>query len=319
MKRDKHKKTVSMSLASIMNFFVVGMVLVALAGGLAVFVSVFRRSVEQSAVTSSEQAVVQASNTVYNYTKDMEEIMGLIEDSYRSEEEERNHALDTLLRIRKDVIAVTSYNENGEMIDSWTGGYRLKENILKNLSYIQRETGPEDGLCISEPHAETLLENYYPWVVSIRKDLEDGRGKRHAVVMDVRFSRIAKYVDEVGIGQHGYCFIMDKNGGIVYHPQQQLIYSGLKQEQTVGLMSAEDGSWVKKDVIYTIRSLDNCDWRIVGVSYIDEMVTGKVRDAIGILLLLTGFVLVTVFFSSYLLTHMVSHPIQSLVKAMQDF
>lgn len=49
------------------------------------------------------------------------------------------------------------------------------------------------------------------------------------------------------------------------------------------------------------------------------MVTGKVRDAIGILLLLTGFVLVTVFFSSYLLTHMVSHPIQSLVKAMQDF
>ncbi len=137
--------------------------------------------------------------------------------------------------------------------------------------------------------------------------------------MDVRFSRIAKYVDEVGIGQHGYCFIMDKNGGIVYHPQQQLIYSGLKQEQTVGLMSAEDGSWVKKDVIYTIRSLDNCDWRIVGVSYIDEMVTGKVRDAIGILLLLTGFVLVTVFFSSYLLTHMVSHPIQSLVKAMQDF
>ena len=75
--------------------------------------SVFRRSVEQSAVTSSEQAVVQASNTVYNYTKDMEEIMGLIEDSYRSEEEERNHALDTLLRIRKDVIAVTSYNENG--------------------------------------------------------------------------------------------------------------------------------------------------------------------------------------------------------------
>ena len=319
MKRDKHKKTVSMSLASIMNFFVVGMVLVALAGGLAVFVSVFRRSVEQSAVTSSEQAVVQASNTVYNYTKDMEEIMGLIEDSYRSEEEERNHALDTLLRIRKDVIAVTSYNENGEMIDSWTGGYRLKENILKNLSYIQRETGPEDGLSISEPHAETLLENYYPWVVSIRKDLEDGRGKRHAVVMDVRFSRIAKYVDEVCIGQHGYCFIMDKNGGIVYHPQQQLIYSGLKQEQTVGLMSAEDGSWVKKDVIYTIRSLDNCDWRIVGVSYIDEMVTGKVRDAIGILLLLTGFVLVTVFFSSYLLTHMVSHPIQSLVKAMQDF
>ena len=137
---------------------------------------------------------------------------------------------------------------------------------------------------ITYPHDPTLLENYYPWVVSIRKDLETGDGKKHAVVLDVRFSQIANYVDEVGIGQHGYCFIMDKKGNIVYHPQQQLIYSGLKSEQTDILTRAGDGTLVKKNVIYSIRSLDNCDWRIVGVSYIDELVTVKVRGAMQILL-----------------------------------
>lgn len=308
-----------MPLASVMNLFVIGMVLAALAGGMVVFVSVFRRSVEQNAVISSEQAVVQASNTVRNYTADMEEIMDLIEESYGREKEERDNALETLLRIRKDVIAVTSYDEEGNMVDWWTGNYRLKEKILKNLSFIQRETGREDRLLISEPHAETLLENYYPWVVSIRKDLETGDGKKHAVVLDVRFSQIANYVDEVGIGQHGYCFIMDKKGNIVYHPQQQLIYSGLKSEQTDILTKAGDGTLVKKNVIYSIRSLDNCDWRIVGVSYIDELVTVKVRGAMQILLVMIAFVLVTVFLSSFLLTHMISHPIQSLVKAMKDF
>lgn len=313
------KREFVMPLASVMNLFVIGMVLAALAGGLVVFISVFRRSVEQNAVISSEQAVVQASNTVRNYTADMEEIMDLIEESYGREKEERDNALETLLRIRKDVIAVTSYDEEGTMVDWWTGNYRLKERILKNLSFIQRETGREDRLLISEPHAETLLENYYPWVVSIRKDLEAGDGKRHAVVLDVRFSQIANYVDEVGIGQHGYCFIMDKNGNIVYHPQQQLIYSGLKSEQTDILTEAGDGTLVKKNVIYSIRSLDNCDWRIVGVSYIDELVTVKVRDAMRILLAMIAFVLMTVFFSSFLLTHMISHPIQSLVKAMKDF
>ncbi len=295
------------------------MVLAALAGGMVVFVSVFRRSVEQNAVISSEQAVVQASNTVRNYTADMEEIMDLIEESYGREKEERDNALETLLRIRKDVIAVTSYDEEGNMVDWWTGNYRLKGRILKNLSFIQRESGREDRLLISEPHAETLLENYYPWVVSIRKDLETGDGKKHAVVLDVRFSQIANYVDEVGIGQHGYCFIMDKKGNIVYHPQQQLIYSGLKSEQTDILTRAGDGTLVKKNVIYSIRSLDNCDWRIVGVSYIDELVTVKVRGAMQILLVMIAFVLVTVFLSSFLLTHMISHPIQSLVKAMKDF
>lgn len=315
----KEKKGFSMPLASVMNLFVIGMVLAALAGGLVVFISVFRRSVEQNAVISSEQAVVQASNTVRNYTADMEEVMNLIEESYGREKEERDNALETLLRIRKDVVAVTSYDEEGVLVDWWTGSYHLKERILKNLSFLQMETGAEDRLMISEPHAETLLENYYPWVVSIRKDLEAGDGKRHAVVLDVRFSQIANYVDEVGIGQHGYCFIMDRKGNIVYHPQQQLIYSGLKSERTEALTEAEDGSLVKKNMIYSIRSLDNCDWRIVGVSYIDELVTVKVRDAIRILLAMLVFVLTTVFFSSFLLTHMISHPIQSLVKAMKDF
>ena len=319
MRVRKDKKGLTMPLASVMNLFVIGMVLAALAGGMVVFVSVFRRSVEQNAVISSEQAVVQASNTVRNYTADMEEIMDLIEESYGSEKEERDNALETLLRIRKDVIAVTSYDEEGNMVDWWTGNYRLKGRILKNLSFIQRETGREDRLLISEPHAETLLENYYPWVVSIRKDLETGDGKKHAVVLDVRFSQIANYVDEVGIGKHGYCFIMDKKGNIVYHPQQQLIYSGLKSEQTDILTKAGDGTLVKKNVIYSIRSLDNCDWRIVGVSYIDELVTVKVRGAMQILLVMIAFVLVTVFLSSFLLTHMISHPIQSLVKAMKDF
>ncbi len=319
MRVRKDKKGMTMPLASVMNLFVIGMVLAALAGGMVVFVSVFRRSVEQNSVISSEQAVVQASNTVRNYTADMEEIMDLIEESYGREKEERDNALETLLRIRKDVIAVTSYDEEGNMVDWWTGNYRLKGRILKNLSFIQRESGREDRLLISEPHAETLLENYYPWVVSIRKDLETGDGKKHAVVLDVRFSQIANYVDEVGIGQHGYCFIMDKKGNIVYHPQQQLIYSGLKSEQTDILTRAGDGTLVKKNVIYSIRSLDNCDWRIVGVSYIDELVTVKVRGAMQILLVMIAFVLVTVFLSSFLLTHMISHPIQSLVKAMKDF
>ena len=319
MRVRKDKKGMTMPLASVMNLFVIGMVLAALAGGMVVFVSVFRRSVEQNAVISSEQAVVQASHTVRNYTADMEEIMDLIEESYGREKEERDNALETLLRIRKDVIAVTSYDEEGNMVDWWTGNYRLKGRILKNLSFIQRESGREDRLLISEPHAETLLENYYPWVVSIRKDLETGDGKKHAVVLDVRFSQIANYVDEVGIGQHGYCFIMDKKGNIVYHPQQQLIYSGLKSEQTDILTRAGDGTLVKKNVIYSIRSLDNCDWRIVGVSYIDELVTVKVRGAMQILLVMIAFVLVTVFLSSFLLTHMISHPIQSLVKAMKDF
>lgn len=320
MKSANRVKT--MSLSSIINCFVVGAVLFALMGGLIVFVSVFKKSIEQNAVVSSEQAVVQASNTVKNYTENMEEIMGLIESSYRQEKQERENSLATLLKIRSDVVAVTSYDKEGAMIDFWTGSFRMKEKILKNLSntktQMDREEQP-DRLSISKPHVETLLENYYPWVVSIRKELKTEEGKTHTVVMDIRFSQIANYVDEVGIGQHGYCYIMDTEGEIIYHPQQQLIYSGLKPEQTGIVTGLEDGTVINKNVIYTVRSLDNCDWRIVGVSYIDELVTGRVQDTVRILTVLLLFVFLTAFFSSFLLSHMVSRPIQGLAKAMKDF
>ena len=311
-----------MSLSVIMNLFVIGIVLTALVGGLGVFISVYRHSVEQSALTSSEQAVVQASNAVRNYTQDMDSVMGTIGEFYGQNPEERDQSLETLLRVRRDVVAITSYNEEGQMMDAWTGIYRLKKKILKNLSFpdfIEKEGVSEGKIEISEPHVETLLENYYPWVVSITKELKTQDGKKHLVVMDIRFSQIASYVDGVGIGQHGYCFIMDEEGNVIYHPQQQLIYSGLKPEQTDILTGMKDGSVIQSDVIYTIRTLDNCGWRIVGISHIDELVTGRVKDAIQILMLLIFFVSVTVFAGSYILSRTISRPIQGLVRAMQDF
>ena len=81
MRVRKDKKGLTMPLASVMNLFVIGMVLAALAGGMVVFVSVFRRTVEQNAVISSQQAVVKASKTVRNYKADMEELMDFIEYS----------------------------------------------------------------------------------------------------------------------------------------------------------------------------------------------------------------------------------------------
>ena len=312
------KKKSGMSLSDIMNLFVLGTVLAALAGGLIVFTSVFRRSVEENAVTSSEQAVVQASNTVGNYTEDMEELMGMIENSYKQPKAERNQDISALLKIRKDVVVVSSYDENGNMLEAWTGNYRIKEKILQNLSYTPNEK-IENEIIISEPHAETLLENYYPWVVSIKKNMETENGKKHTVVLDIRFSQIANYVDEVGIGPHGYCFIMDKKGNVIYHPQQQLIYSGLKSESTDMLTNTPDGTIIKKNVIYTIHSIDNSDWRIIGISYIDELVTGRVADVLKILMVIILFVLIVILLSSFLLSRIISRPIHSLIKAMQDF
>ena len=107
----------------------------------------------------------------------------------------------------------------------------MKDHYLKDLSYIALDSYSQGILYLSEPHVESLLQDYYPWVVSVLQELTGADGQRMRVVIDIRFSKISDYVDNVGIGQHGYCFITDNNGGDypIIH-SQQLLYSGLKKE-----------------------------------------------------------------------------------------
>lgn len=128
-------------------------------------------------------------------------------------------------------MAVYIYDAKGQLADSYTGTHTMKDHYLKDLSYIALDSYSQGILYLSEPHVESLLQDYYPWVVSVLQELTGADGQRMRVVIDIRFSKISDYVDNVGIGQHGYCFITDNNGEIIYHPQQQLLYSGLKKRQ----------------------------------------------------------------------------------------
>lgn len=165
----------------------------------------------------------------------------------------------------------------------------------------------------------SLLEGYYPWVVTISHVMDNPKGERMQITMDIRFSNIANYIDDVGIGQHGYCFIMDGSGNIVYHPQQQLIYSGLKEENTKELANLEDGHYTKSNVMYTMYTVENCDWRVVGVSYVDELITSKVTNMIQIVAVLLVVVLIVAFVIGLFISRLISRPANRLAKAMSGF
>lgn len=314
----KNKKR-TMPLATTATVLVVAIVLLTTITGLTVFLSVYENTMRQNAITATEQAVVQASNTVKNYIDDMKEVMAIIRQSYDKDNASRENAINTLVEIRSDVVAISCYNETGRMTECWSGKYQMKEKILKNLSYEPLNMVRGDDIVISQPHAETLLLNYYPWVVSIMQELTAQNGSKNKVVLDIQFSKIANYIDEVGIGQHGYCFIMDSEENIIYHPQQQLIYSGLKWEDTKRFAGMKNGTLWDEQAIYTVKTLDNYEWRVVGVSFVDELVTARKGEIVGILMTILAVVVATAFISIYVLSGKISRPIKELVKAMEDF
>ena len=305
-------------ITTILVAMVVGIVAVILVCCILLFLSRYRSAMVQSARTSSAQAVSQVSNTVGSYLSDMDQAMELVEQSVSSSGESRDELLSVFLRYRPDVVAVTSYSPDGELLDCWATGREPRDDIFRNLSFDYGKARDSGDAYLTAPHVETIFEGYYPWVVTMTSRLDAG-GEAAWLSLDLSFSGISSYINNVSIGQRGYCFLMDEDGNIIYHPQQQLLYAGLKSEDTEALAALSDGAWADDTVIYSLNSVGDSGWRVVGVSYVDELVNRNVNEMIRLSFWLAAVVLCVALLTSLLLSKLLGRPLRGLADAMESF
>ena len=318
MKNKNNSLLKSLYLSQIFTVVVIMLVMTVTMISFFSFVNIYEEATKENVITSSEQAVFQVENTVENYQEDIENLMNMILANISEDQESTDQFFKSLFQIKSEVVSVTTYDMNGRLLNAWSDGKILKEHINENLSYDENinKKMHTDRLNITKPHVETLFRDYYPWVVTISQYKENEKGERIQVAMDVKFSNIAKYVDGVGIGQHGYCYIADENGNIIYHPQQQLIYAGLKKENYTDY---SDGTHTESNVIYSVKSLERSDWKIVGVCFADEMITNKVEALAKNLIIISIGVLFVTILAGGIFSKLFSKPANDLAKAMQKF
>ena len=303
---------------TILVAMVVGVVAVILCSCILLFLDRYRVAMVRSARTSTAQAVGQVSNTVGSYLQDMEQAMSQVERAMGETPERRDELLSAFLTFRPDVAAVTSYAQTGELLECWSLGREPREDILQNLSFDLVAAQAADGPYMTAPHVESIFEGYYPWVVTMTAPLSAG-GEAAWVSLDLSFSSISSYISNVGIGQRGYCFLMDRDGTIVYHPQQRLLYAGLKSEDTSRLAALADGAYADDTVIYALDSVADGAWRVVCVSYVDELVDQNVKEMLRLSAVMGGVILLAALLTSWLLSRLLGRPLRGLAAAMERF
>lgn len=305
-------------ITTILVTMVVGMVAVILVCCIGLFLDRYRRAIVQNARTSSAQAVTQVSNTVANYLEDMDQAMDSVTQTLGQSAARRDSMLEAFLNFRPDVVAVTSYDGAGNLLDCWAQGRDPKEKIAVNLSFDYDQARRTADSFMTAPHVETIFDRYYPWVVTMTARLDEG-GEAAWVSLDLSFSSLSSYINNVGIGTRGYCFLLDAGGNIIYHPQQQLIYSGLKSEDTAALAALDDGVYDNGTVITCVNSVEDSGWRVVGVSYVDELVDRNMAEMMQLSALLGALVLGGAVLTSWLLSRLLGRPLRGLAAAMESF
>lgn len=282
------------------------------------FLQTYQSSLIRNAETNGRRTIAQVCNTMDEYLDNMNNVMGYLESALEGAAEDRDEFFNAFLKIRPDVVSATTYDSSGRLANCYSLEHEMREDILTNLSFDQKRIDSYYDGYVSAPHVSSIFEGYYPWVVTMLSKL-DTDGEEHWVALDISCGNISAYINDVGIGQHGYCFLMGTDDNIVYHPQQQLIYSALKSENLELISRLEDGSHVEAKVIYTIQSLDKGHWRVVGVSFVQELISDSVRELAGILMVAVAVILVATLIISAMLSRVLSRPIQGLAAAMQQF
>ena len=316
----KHSKTkLSVLIIAIVIF---GVIFSTLASTLFFSVS-YKNSMFNSAYVTSKQSVAQADETVSNYIFSIKSKLDnlCIETDKCTDAASLQKVISTASRLEDDIYCVSVYDMQGNVLSN---GNDTDENIKDGLTDLSFDksvySNLKDGYAISQPHVNTLYQNKYPWVVTIgKKEYSNLFSQQVFVAIDFKFSSIAKYIDKVSIGQRGYCYIVNSKGQIIYHPQQQMLFSGLKEENTFEISELSDGIHRKKDNIYNISSLDSCNWKIVGVSFNDEITQAvKSQVVVGLIfaLFFSAFMSAVIYF---LLSRTVTRPVRRLVASMQKF
>ena len=282
------------------------------------FLQSYRAAVVQSARTSSAQAVSQVVGTVSNYVQNLEGTINDVMAEMDTPEESRDAYLNAWLNARSEVVAVTTYDSEGNLQDCWALEHTPRSEVLKNLSFnLSMAQWYTEGY-ISSPHVESIFEGYYPWVVTVVRPMPQGSSASW-VAVDVRFSGLGASINGVGIGQHGYCYLMDEHGNMVYHPQQQLLYAGIKSEEVARLANLADGTYVEDTVIYSLQDVPDSNWRVVGVSYIDETVNESFWQMVRIALATSAMILAAALLAGWIISRLLSRPLQQLETAMEQF
>ncbi|MBQ8994799.1 MAG: sensor histidine kinase [Oscillospiraceae bacterium] len=303
---------------NVLSLVFIGSAAAVLITAMVLFLRISRQSLIRNAETNGRRTIAQVSDTVNDYLGNIDRSLDILTRTLQDPEVDREEFFDVFLSIQPDTVAVSTYSPQGDLMHCYSLLGEVRDNLDENLSFhkdLMQEY--RDGF-VSAPHVESLFEGSYPWVITMISPL-DVVGEESWIALDIRCSNISEYINGVGIGQRGYCFLIDTNGNIVYHPQQQLIYSDLKGENTELIASLQDGTRVEGSVIYTVQTLTNKRWKVVGVSSVQEVITDNVLELRRVLLFAAVGILIAMVLVSTLLSHVLSRPLSDLAGAMEQF
>ena len=254
---------------------VIGMLAVGL-----IFYTTYNKSAEKQTIEDNIQLVNQVELNLTNYLRNMMRISDSLYYSVIKDTDFATENIDkemTLLyEANKDnLVSLACFDNDGSLMASTpVSSLKPHADVTEQSWFVKARNKPEN-LHFSSSHVQNLFvdsNNRYYWVISLSRGIEitkDGSTSSGILVVDMNFSGIEQLFTKVNSGDMCYLYLMDQSGNIIYHPQQNLIYSELAVENNAVAITYEDGTHTEEfqgeERMVVVKTVGYTGWKIVSV------------------------------------------------------
>lgn len=312
---------ISFTMISIVGMLTIGIVLY----------SVYTRNSEEQTIEDNTQLVNQLEHNLTDYLRNMMRISdslyySVIKDTDFSEDN-IDREMTLLYEANKDnLVSIACFANDGTLMAATPVSTLKKDVDITSQSWFVTAQNKPENLHFSSSHVQNLFEdsnNRYYWVLSLSRGVEitnGGRSTSGILLVDMNFSGIEQLFTMVNSGNMSYMYLMNQEGQIIYHPQQNLIYSDLQEENNIVAAGYDEGVheevFHEEERIVIVKSVGYTGWKIVSVIPRENLnESWNQMNMIWVTVLAAG-ILILVFVNQYL-SEKITQPIRKLEKSLE--
>ncbi|WP_315069784.1 sensor histidine kinase [uncultured Clostridium sp.] len=305
---------------------VVGMIIVG--GGLYLR---YINSTEEMISENNKSILEQVNLNLDNYLRNM---MKVSDTTYYNVIKKKDIAtesldkeMDLLYETNKDsLISISVFSEDGQVVAASPVG-QLKSSVdPRESDWFSKAMSRKENLHFSTPHVQNLfvdLDNKYHWVVSLSRAVELTSNKKTTfgvLLVDMNFSGIEQICKNVNMGKTGYVYLIDREGEIIYHPRQQLIYSNLIEENNQKEAAYDDGDHIEtfqgENRLVTVKTVGYTGWKIIGITPMADITSDYYQMKIFAVFIMFFAIFILVFLNMFVSSR-IANPVKSLEKSVK--
>ena len=227
--------------------------------------------------------------------------------------------LKTVAGTRPDFVNLIIFREDGSFVSN-----RDQMVVNPNWDYMESSwykdaLNAEGEPVFSSSRVENVVAGEYDWVISMSRALYTDGHLSGVLLVDLNYQQISDICSSLYTDDSGYIFIVGADGRLVYHPQQRLVYSGIKTER-FDLVTRTEGIWsvISGGNIYTSSLSPTSGWVTVSVFDTNKLVS--ISSDVVILFVAIGlFFSIITFIISYVASKRLTDPILQLKASMKQF